>query len=191
MNIVRRLKDGLVEHVCKYPILLTADRLAYVGFSSRSINTSTHEVVNDVDLDYPAGFILKGSGYNDGVWSIINKRSKTTYLDKLKSEVKNRIKEKYDSLADGVTADTTLGYSVEASHNDIINFGIGKEFNLPAVRSSDDIMYPVKNSDYDVIDSAIKINGIRLKGTKWAHQSIVDSLNTIEEVRKYNWRLGW
>jgi hypothetical protein len=191
MNIVRRLKDGLVEYVCKYPILLTDDRLAYLGFISRSVNTSTHEVVNDVDIDYPVGFILKGSGYNDGVWSIVDKTIKITYLNQIKAEVKQLIKGKYDDLADGVTTDTSLGFDVEASHNDIINFEIGKEFHLPAVRASDDTMHLVKNSDYDVIDSAIKINGIRLKGAKWNHQAAVDSLTTIEEVRKYNWRIGW
>jgi hypothetical protein len=191
MNIVRRLSDGLVEYVCKYPILLTTDRLAYVGFSSRSVGTSTHEVLNNIDLDSPTGFTLKGSGYNGGVWSIIDKTIKVTYLDQLKNEVKQLIKEKYDDLAEGVTADTTLGFSVEASHVDIINFSIGKEFHLPAVRASDDTMHPVQNSDYDIIDAAIKINGIRLKGIKWTHQATVDSLTTIKEVQMYDWRIGW
>jgi hypothetical protein len=191
MNIVRRLTDGLVEYVCKYPILLTADRLSYVGFSSRSVNTSTHEVLTGINLDLPTNFILKGSGYNDGVWSVIDETVKTTYLAQLKTEVNQLIKEKYDSLADNVTADTSLGFRVAGSHVDIINFAIGKEFYLPAVRSSDNIMHPVSNSDYDIIDRAIKINGIRLKGIKWTHQSTVDSLTTIKEVQKYNWRLGW
>jgi hypothetical protein len=191
MNIVRRKSDGLVEYVCKYPILLTSDRLAYVGFSTRSVNNLTHEVINDIDIDFPKGFTLKGSGYNDGVWSVIDETVNVTYLDQVKAEVNQLIKEKYSSYENGVTTDTTLGFSVEASHVDIINFAIGKEFNLPAVRASDDTMHPVQNSDYDIIDSAIKINGIRLKGTKWNHQSAVNSLNTIEEVRKYNWGLGW
>jgi hypothetical protein len=189
MNIVRRLNDGLVEYVCKYPILLTSDRLAYVGFSSRTVNTSTHEVLTGIDLT--TEFILKGSGYNGGVWSVVDKTIKTTYIDQLKSEVKQNIKEMYDELAEGVTADTTLGFRVAGSHVDIINFSIGKEFYLPAVRSSDNVMHPVQNSDYDIIDRAIKINGIRLKGVKWTHQSTVDSLSTIQEVQKYNWRLGW
>jgi hypothetical protein len=189
MNIVRRLKDGLVEYVCKYPILLTDDRLAYVGFSSRSVSTSTHEVLTDIVL--PTEFVLKGSGYNDGVWSIVDDTLAITYLDQLKNQVKQLIKEKYDGLAEDVTADTTLGFRVAGSHVDIINFAIGKEFHLPAVRAADNTMHLVENADYDVIDSAIKINGIRLKGAKWNHQSAVDSLTTLEEVRKYDWRLGW
>jgi hypothetical protein len=191
MNIVRRLSDGLVEHVCKYPILLTADRLSYIGFSSRSVNNLTHEVITGIDLDAPAGFTLKGSGYNNGVWSVIDKTVKVTYLDQVKAEVNQTIKEKYDSLADNVTADTSLGFRVAGSHVDIINFAIGKEFHLPAVRSSDNTMHPVDNSDYDIIDRAIKINGIRLKSIKWTHQTAVDALDTVKEVQKYNWRLGW
>jgi hypothetical protein len=189
MNIVRRLKDGLVEYVCYYPILLTSNRLAYVGFSSKIVSTSTHEVISNITL--PVKFVLKGSGYNKGVWSVINKTIKITYLDQLKNEVKQLIKEKYDVLAENVTANTSLGFAVDASHVDIINFSIGKEFHLPAVRASDDTMHPVQNSDYDIIDAAIKINGIRLKSVKWSHQSFVDSLSTVEEVRKYNWRIGW
>jgi hypothetical protein len=189
MNIVRRLKDGSVQHVCKYPIMLTNDRLTYVGFSSRTINTSTHEVVTDVLL--PVGFIIKGFGYNNGVWTNIDKRFKTTYLTQMKNNVNQLIKEKYDRLAENITADTTLGFSVAGSHVDIINFAIGKEFYLPVVRASDNKMHPVNQTDYDTIDRAIKVNGIRLKATKWAHQSTVDSLTTVEEVRKYNWRLGW
>jgi hypothetical protein len=189
MNIVRRLKDGLVQHVCKYPILLTDDRLAYVGFSSRKINTSTHEVVTDILL--PANFIIKGTGYNEGVWSTVNGRLKTTYLTQMKNNVKLLIKEKYDSLASSVTADTTLGFRVAGSHVDIINFAIGKEFYLPVVRASDNVMHPVGQSDYDTIDRAIKINGIQLKAAKWHHQATVDSLNTVDEVRQYKWRIGW
>jgi hypothetical protein len=189
MNIVRRLKDGLVQHVCKYPIMLTKDRLTYVGFSSRSINTSTHEVITGITL--PVNFIIKGSGYNKGVWSTLDKRFKTTYLTQTKERVKTLIGERYNNLAENVTADTTLGFSVAGSHVDIINFAIGKEFYLPVVRASDDLMYPVKNSDYDTIDRAIKINGIRLKATKWGHQAAVDAMLTVEEVQRYNWRLGW
>jgi hypothetical protein len=189
MNIVRRLKDGLVQHVCKYPILLTDDRLAYVGFSSRAIDTSTHEVLTDITL--PSEFILKGWGYNDGVWSPLSTRLKTTYLTQMKNKVKLRIKEKYDNLAENVTADTTLGFRVAGSHVDIINFAIGKEFHLPAVRAADNIMHPVEQADYDTIDSAIKINGIRLKAAKWHHQSVVDSLTTVEDVRRYKWKAGW
>jgi hypothetical protein len=189
MNIVRRLKDGLVQHVCKYPIMLTADRLAYVGFSSRSIDTSTHEVINGITL--PTEFILKGWGYNEGIWSTLNGRLKTTYLTQTKNVVKLLIKEKYDKLAENITADTTLGFRVAGSHVDIINFSIGKEFHLPAVRASDNIMHPVEQADYDTIDAAIKINGIRLKAAKWHHQAAVDSLTTVEEVRKYDWKIGW
>jgi hypothetical protein len=191
MNIVRRKSDGLVEYVCKYPILLTSDRLSYVGFSSKSVNTLTHEVLTDIDLNVPTGFTLNCSRYNDGVWSTVDKTTKVTYLNYLKVEVNQLIEKKYKSLADNVTADTTLGFSVAGSHVDIINFAIGKEFHLPAVRSSDNVMHPVNNSDYDIIDRAIKINGIRLKGAKWSHQAIVDSFTTVEEVQKYNWRLGW
>lgn len=169
--------------------MLTDDRLTYVGFSSRTVNTSTHEVLTNIDL--PVEFVLKGSGYNEGGWSIVDKTVKITYLNQLKNQVKNLIKDKYDTLAENVTADTSLGFRVAGSHVDIINFSIGKEFHLPAVRAADNTMHPVQNSDYDIIDRAIKINGILLKAAKWNHQATVDSLATIKEVQMYNWRLGW
>jgi hypothetical protein len=52
-------------------------------------------------------------------------------------------------------------------------------------------MHLVKNSDYDIIDTAIKTNGIRLKSVKWTHQQNVDSLDTLEKVQKYKWNVRW
>ena len=189
MNFTRRLSDGLVQYASAHAMVLTNTHLSFGGFTTASVTSGTHEIISDVVI--PENIVLNGCGYSDGSWAVVDTVVVERHIISLKLKIKAAVKVKYDEIAENAVADTGLGFTVDAKHNDIINFGIGKKYYLPQAKAANNTLHNVDQDGYDTIIAAIEINGIRLLGAKWAHETAIDSLTTVKEVMDYDWSIGW
>lgn len=81
--------------------------------------------------------------------------------------------------------DTSLGFSVDGGYDDLQNFMVGKEFELPEVKDAYGEKHSVALADYDTIITTIKQNGINLFITKGAKEQEIKALTTIEDCILY------
>ena len=112
-------------------------------------------------------------------------------LEEVKAKRKAEVKSLFLEAAKNPTADTGLGYSVEANYSDLRDFEIGRDFALPNVIASDNTSHPVDDAGYVAIISAIKLNGLGLKQNKWVHDAAIEALTTVQEVVDYDITTGW
>lgn len=109
--------------------------------------------------------------------------SKSTTLEDKKTYKKQLLKANFlkkSRYPDAV--ETGLGYSVDASYTDKINFEIGKKQGITTVRDSNNVSHNVTSADYDIIINAIEASGINLYTKKWSIESSIDSAATIEDL---------
>ena len=106
-------------------------------------------------------------------------------LADVKVLLKSSIKERFLDKEANPIVDTGLGFSVNGGRKNIEDFKVGQKYSFPSVKASDNIFYPITNTDYDTIVTALEMNGILLYQTKWAKEAEVEALLTVADCELY------
>lgn len=103
-------------------------------------------------------------------------------------EARNKVKEKYINNFKKNTArprvDTGLGFDVDGSYQDLLNFEVGAEFQLTTLKDADNNIHEVTAEDYNTIIQKIKENGIRLLSEKWQKEQEIENM-TFKQLESF------
>ena len=121
----------------------------------------------------------------DGVTPLLDENGKQVITRGVKHRVKQQISNKYKGLLQRPRVDTTLGFDVDGSYEDLKNFETGKEFNILTVKDADGINRTITLLDYDTIITAIKQKGLVLYQEKWTEEAMIDAMTTLDEIIAY------
>jgi len=79
--------------------------------------------------------------------------------------------------------ETSLGFSVDGSSDDIRNFEIGKRLGLLFVIDVAGIEQTITLSDWDIIIDAVCINGLSVLEKYWGYKAAIENCTTLAEVQ--------
>ena len=106
-------------------------------------------------------------------------------IEALKEAMKSKVSIAFKALANKPRVDTGLGYYVDGGRDNLGDFEVGKEYNLPQVKDADGNFHAINAGDYDTIIGAIKSNGLALYQEKWAKEAEIDALTTLDAIIAY------
>jgi hypothetical protein len=102
--------------------------------------------------------------------------------DDAKAKKKMKLKGLFSAKVSRPVIDTSLGFSVDGSKDDLANFEIAKSLNLDFVKDADGKIHQIELSDWDVIITAIKQKGVSLFQEKWEIETQIDACTTTQEL---------
>ena len=102
---------------------------------------------------------------------------RTYPLDTYKRMRKARLKAMRDDLgANPPPADTTLGYKVDSSYEQLVNLQTGQTLGVTILRDADNVMQTVSAADWDTIILAVKQHGAAIIFNKWTIDDAIDAV---------------
>jgi len=87
------------------------------------------------------------------------------------------LKEKFNVVSLRPRVDTSLGFAVDGSHADLLNFQVGHDLGVLTVRDADNISHEVELSDYAGIILSIKQKGLSLISQNWDFKDLINSVD--------------
>jgi hypothetical protein len=124
--------------------------------------------------------VENGLEFKDGV--VFVKYEINSNLELAKEKKKALVKGLFVAKYNRPVIDTTLGFSVDGSKDDLANFEIAKSLDLNFVKDADGALHQIELSDWDVIIGAIKQKGVLLFQEKWALETQIDACETAQEL---------
>jgi hypothetical protein len=106
-------------------------------------------------------------------------------MEDLKAQMLKDLSDTFKLIVSRPRVETSLGFYVDGSKDDIKNFEVGKKHALPNIKDADGIIRNVTVEDYDSIITEIELFGLSLYQKKWAKEAEVMALNSVEEVILY------
>lgn len=187
MKILIRKTSNLVVCITNKCYILT-DKVITDTFVSYDLNSS-NAYYEELDSDrIPTVFSLDMYSYNDGTFTLVDNEEYAEKLNTIFKPIKKaEIKEAFILNSQNVIVDTGLGFSVNGTYSNKVDFETGKKHNIPAVRAADNLFYDVTQADYDVIINAIEVSGMALFQKKWELEKLIDAATTYEELSLVRW----
>lgn len=106
-------------------------------------------------------------------------------LDEVKARMLKDLKETFTTLSVRPRVDTSLGYAVDGSRDDLQNFQIGRDLGFPTIVDADDNEHAATLDDYNTIILAIQVKGAELFNTKRTKKAEINALTTVDECILY------
>jgi len=155
-----------------------------------------YQIFYDKELLNNLGIVELQEGFKpncllyDYTVNIVNDRIEYVKVPKNLDYVKDSLLQKYSiyfkQTNERPKIPTSLGFSVDGSMNDLLNFQIGKELQLPIIKDSEGIEHSVVLSDYDIILLEIKVYGINQYKNKWDFENTIKNIcNSAEEIEQF------
>lgn len=125
--------------------------------------------------------IEKGVLFNNGV-ATLNVEI-TTDINKAKELKKEAIKPLFKAATFRPRIDTTLGFSVDGSKDDLVNLENAQKLGVDFVKDADGVTHKIDaTTDWDTILNAVRQYGLALYKEKWELENSVDACTTVDEL---------
>lgn len=114
-------------------------------------------------------------------------------LDTIKDNLLDLLSTEFEKRAERPIVETSLGFTVQGGYTDLRNFEMGKKYGLPVIKDVDNINHTIDPAtDYDIIISAIEMNGINLMSVKWNIRDYIENaidITTLKNLKEniINW----
>lgn len=106
-------------------------------------------------------------------------------IETVKTRMLRDLKAHFLVISERPRVSTPLGFDVDGSRNDILNFEDGQAFGLNMVRDADGISRNIASVDYNALILAVKENGINLYQTKWAKEEEIKIFTAMSQCINY------
>lgn len=106
-------------------------------------------------------------------------------LSEVKSEMLKDLTEAFVRYSERPRVPTPSGIVVDGGRNDLKNFEIGKDLNVPIIKDADNVDHAATVELYDEIILAIKQHGLSLWMTKNTKENEIKSFTTLLECIDY------
>lgn len=177
---------------------MAEETLTYYVYDNKGVYTGESKSVtkyhtyphNSTFLELPVGYVqgVNFARLTQEGWEVLTDYPVT--LDELKAVKLAEVKEKYLSIRSDPKADTGLGFYVNSSYENLVDFQVGLDAGLLVVRDYNNQYQTVTLVEMQQIVDAIKAFGLSLKQNKWTLESAVEAadLSTISGVDTQS---GW
>lgn len=116
---------------------------------------------------------------------VITTSSVEKSLDEVHARMLGDLSSKFKELSKRPRVTTSLGFDVDGSRNDILNFEDGKFLGLTFVKDADGESQSIELSDWDTIIGECKAYGLGLYQQKWNKEDEVKALADIDACILY------
>ena len=106
-------------------------------------------------------------------------------IDGIKEGMLSQLSQVFKNVSKRPRVTTSLGFDVDASRNDILNFEDGKALGVTTIKDADGNFHTITVADYDTIIAEQKASGLALYQTKWTKEAEIQALATIEDCILY------
>lgn len=153
---------------------LSPSELEQHGWYTCNVNNESVDEVRYIRSTYPE-CEFDGTTVT-ATYSVVEKP-----IERIKLEQKAKLSGLFKEASERPEVDTGLGFSVDGSHTDLLNFEIAHKYAVLSgeenayIKASDNTMKLIAVTDYETIIQSIELNGIGLYQIKWAKEVEIES----------------